>query len=422
MQALPDDASDLCKEAFNRLNRNCEVNEETGCCLWTGRTDQGKGVVKFKGTGYKVHRLAYQMYNNMEIKKKNIKDEKLIVGHVKCENLLCMCYGHLALLTYKEFGQIFKTTSSFKQGKLKMAKITEETAKNIIASARPKGHADHKTHAQIAKDNNTTEHTVCAILIGQNWQDLPRPSTLPAVKGDNKRERIVRLEDWDVKRMEEVWNRVKKLCIYDEEPNKFAKTPCFIWQRKNPMMRAFNRHQSPYIFALEFKNKKIKVEGEEVRHFCRRGRDLCCAPDHLRFGSKPENGEDKVTHAESKSFKLTHEQVDEIRYRYKNEKYSTQKSLALAFNVGESTIGNIVTYISWKKPKLTEGDIASSKREGYENESEEEISENSTNISNPNSNSSTQIEVEEDEESNDDIEVDEEISDPNDQGYISIDY
>lgn len=77
---------------------------------------------------------------------------------------------------------------------------------------------------------------------------------------------------------------------------------------------------------------------------------LCVNPDHLYAGTVRNNADDAIARDRIKGefngrAKLTNEQVVEIRERYANGEY--QEKLAAAYNVGQTTISEIVIGKKW---------------------------------------------------------------------------
>lgn len=90
-------------------------------------------------------------------------------------------------------------------------------------------------------------------------------------------------------------------------------------------------------------------EGKEAAHEC--GNALCCNKAHLSWKTHAENIADKVKHGTQMlgethhQAKLTESQVQEIR---KLRGKRTRLQLASDFDVGRSTVDNVLDYVTWR--------------------------------------------------------------------------
>lgn len=86
-------------------------------------------------------------------------------------------------------------------------------------------------------------------------------------------------------------------------------------------------------------------------HSCNRGGDGCCSPKHLRWATPAENVADAIADGvfpigeRNGASKLTRDDVLEIRKLSSNT--MSQYAIARKFNVGQQTIGKILTGKNW---------------------------------------------------------------------------
>ena len=95
-----------------------------------------------------------------------------------------------------------------------------------------------------------------------------------------------------------------------------------------------------HVLRCMVKYKRKRKDDEVTRHLC--NNKICFNPDHLEFGSSSENAIDAIENG-SKSAKLTHEKVREIR-----NSSDDRKELAKKYNVGATAICNVLNGKTWK--------------------------------------------------------------------------
>lgn len=142
---------------------------------------------------------------------------------------------------------------------------------------------------------------------------------------------------------EEAKIKLLKYSKLDQEvTSKFATTPCRIWQRGKDkdgygLVTIYGKETKSHVLMCEIKNQKHKPEGMVTRHLC--GNKLCCAEDHVDFGTYSENGIDAVIQGMIKC-SLNEDQVREVREECKT---TSMASLARKYNVSKSIIKDVVS-------------------------------------------------------------------------------
>jgi len=219
-------------------------------------------------------------------------------------------------------------------------KITEQQAKDIIASKKHKHDPEYKSQQRRADEFGVTIDTIGPIDQNLSWKYLDRPTLIVFPKPAFV---------WDEEKLAIAWERVQKQCVYNKTNNIHTNSPCLEWkgklQKGRPYIKVFEKKQAAYIFACEYKMKSLKPEGLETRHSC--DNRICCELGHLSFGTSLENAQDSIKHRSSKGFKTTDEQVQEIRRLYTETKL-TQKEIAEEMGIGRGRVHSIVNYKSWK--------------------------------------------------------------------------
>lgn len=218
------------------------------------------------------------------------------------------------------------------------ATITENKAKLIIASKKHKWDPTHLSQRQRAERLDVSLSILQAIDANRSWQYLRRPDIMifpkPAIV-------------WDEAHLAHAFQRVKQHCKYSTQNNQFVGSPCLEWEytliHRRPYIMVYGKSQPAYVFACEYASNMIKPEGLMTRHLC--NNRICCEPSHLKFGTAQENGHDLIMHGSSKGFKLTHNDVLDIRQLY--ERDMDVRALCTKYNVGYTCIFNIIHGNTW---------------------------------------------------------------------------
>ena len=145
-----------------------------------------------------------------------------------------------------------------------------------------------------------------------------------------------------------------------EKVDKKVKDEC--WEWKAGLVRGYgsfwnNRNEKAPRFSWELHNEKIPrgigYHGVCVLHKCDNRK--CVNPKHLYLGTAKDNMKDKLERNRANmpkgekhhNSKITEQVVKIIRELYKRPDL-TQRDLAKDFNLGQTTISNIVNKKRWK--------------------------------------------------------------------------
>lgn len=99
--------------------------------------------------------------------------------------------------------------------------------------------------------------------------------------------------------------------------------------------------------SYQFQYPDEDISNKVICHKC--DNTICCNPEHLFAGTQKDNIQDRISKGRSNyargenngATKLTNDQVNQIRFRYKSEKIS-QSKLSSEYGVGQDQISRIV--------------------------------------------------------------------------------
>lgn len=77
-----------------RIFSKITIDKKYGCWVWMGAKDKGYGVINFRGTNQKIHRLLYAVF----IQPLPDYDGVHILDHIVCNNPSCCNPNHVKLV------------------------------------------------------------------------------------------------------------------------------------------------------------------------------------------------------------------------------------------------------------------------------------------------------------------------------------
>lgn len=308
--------------------------------LQCGTDRKGYGLWSIAGKRYALQRVVIWLHGKWN----NVLDmpSDLHAAHL-CRNLTCINPKHYELVTRKvNMGHKVRDGTLIRGQNCHLAKMTENTAKAIIDSWRPKKHPEHLKIKDRAKKFGVSSTIVTQIDGRRRWNHLPHPNQRPLPnKKKVKTATEVHLSPEDCI---EIIKRLKDRSSVNSTLNEFTQTPCWVWKtvtKDRPAMnyKGIGRYAS--IFACHVSSGPKPFKDAQARHRC--GVSRCIRPDHLTWGSVIDNMADKRIHGTS-SNKLTISKAREIR-----NSTARAKDLAENYNVSRKTISDIRLNLTWRE-------------------------------------------------------------------------
>lgn len=289
---------------------------DVGCLLWDKCTNYGYGMINIDGSHRRVHVVALLLRDGIKTPPTGEDGKPLWVRH-KCANKNCCEVTHLEWGTPKQNGEDrIRDGTSNRGDKHRGAKISSETASAIKSSWKPRGHPEYLSQAQRAEKFGVTYSLVNSIDQEDAWAHLPRPTDKPPkVKTAVEAAKPTR-EDFDEADMNTLVGRIAAKVKITPSISKCPtiQTPCHIFTgtSNNGYGKITYRKVQllTHIVVCEHKMKMRTPDKLLVRHLC--GNSMCCAADHLAFGTQSENRVDAILHGDS-SFRFTVDDVRSIR-------------------------------------------------------------------------------------------------------------
>lgn len=300
-----------------RLNAGCTRSApaagfEVGCLLWNKYINpRGYGTLGVDRTNRFVHVIAMLLHDNITTPPTAPDGAPLIVRH-KCTNKHCCEVTHLEWGTHQENGGDRVRDNTNRAGEdHPLAQMTSETASAIKLSWRQRSAPDYLTQAQRAEKFGVTVHVVNNIDCGSSWAHLPGPPNKP-MKVASAKDRATRddlTEDIMATLLSRIQAKVDVTPGISKDPA--ITTPCHIFTGASIYgygnLKYKNTNFRTHVLVCEHKMKKRTPDNFVVRHRC--GNRLCCAADHLEFGTRTENWLDAIAHGDIEC-KFS---VDEVR-------------------------------------------------------------------------------------------------------------
>lgn len=288
---------------------------DVGCLIWNRCTSpEGYGIINVDRSSRFTHTIALLLHQGIQTPPKGPDGLPLMVRH-KCVNRHCCEPAHLEWGTAKENGEDrVRDGTSLAGENSPLAQMSTETASAIKMSWRPRGDPEYLTQAQRALKFGVRECVVNNIDVGGSWNHLPGPSNKP-VTAKAPKVKITR-DDLTEEIIKELISRIRKKVTVTPglSKDKSITSPCHIWTGSISQgygnMKYKNLGIRPHIIVCEHNKRERTPEGQVVRHIC--GRKDCVSPDHLTFGTRPDNWVDSVLHGDIKH-KFTIEDIRRIR-------------------------------------------------------------------------------------------------------------
>lgn len=350
LQRKPCDREIDWESVWERLLGNSK--KEDDCLMWQKlRQPTGYGKTELQGRTMSAHRVAYMVKLRGQIPEE-INGEKAVIRHL-CNKRACINPQHLQLGTSVEncADMVNNGTSSRGEANAK-AKISESLAREIKLSRFKPGERGYQTGQARASFYKVPLSIVKRIDSGSSWAHLPDRQGNTHLKRreiDNSRQRAWRKrkrdqgispEDFE-KAGEKLYSRVVKT-----DKNKKGGISGECWEFPGPRYNGYSsfsfqgKKKAGHIWSCEITAKRLRREGEVVRHLC--GNKCCVSPTHVRFGTCSENARDTLMHG-TRAAKLDPEKVREIR-----ASGLSAKELGKIYGVTACTISCVTSGRKWK--------------------------------------------------------------------------
>lgn len=349
------------KELWNELLKK-STRQENGCLFWTGTIIKGYGIKEIKGKNNAVHRLSYLINNDIDTLPNENETSNFIVRHL-CNNKLCFEPKHLALGSRIDNKQDEVDSGVALRGtKLHNTLIDEHKAKRIKWSKYEPGDEKYKTKYERSIMFEVSESLINSIDSGSSWSYIPDRDGGSKTKDLNE---VIRKRNRETRKaaMRKEWTRdmfaeaekilLERTTVTTYISTPYVSTPCRIWKGKPTKnnygtINIFGKKIQTHILAAEISRKTHKKDSEIARHLC--GNTLCCALDHVVFGTKSENSRDMLLHGTCHFSKLSEEEVREIRKTMNDG--MMKKDKAKKYNINVNTLRNIEKNKTWQHVKI----------------------------------------------------------------------
>lgn len=313
---------------------------ETGCLLWSKAKDNdGYGKGTFCSKTLQCHIAAMLVFLNVDAIPLTSDDKQQVVRH-KCRNRNCCEPSHLELGSSQDNFDDMKRDGTVRKGiNHGGCKISEEIARTIKLSWRPKDHFEWLSQTDRGKPYGVSQILVSKIDNGEAWAHLPGVEER-TYKGYQKIKGIDR-DSLTTIDYETILKKIHKSTI--DGKIIFNGSACREWQgrykRDYGLMQYKNTEFRTHVVACEAVAKQRTPKGMIVRHLCNNKK--CCNPSHLKFGTTSENSCDAFLNNHS-SAKLSVADVVAIR-----ASQNTLRILANHYGVQTRTIKSVISKSTW---------------------------------------------------------------------------
>lgn len=318
----------------------------------------GYGLISVRGKPHFAHTTSYAVSHNIfieDIPNINQDGESLCICHGHGCNRTCIEPSHLTLdtLSHNNYEDKIRDHTMSRGEKHPMSKITEDLARQIKHS---KG---EDTIVARSKRFGVPVSTTVGIDYGYSWAFIPnkngvitdnstrRLGATQRRRGNQKNKGTIMTPEIYAEAL--VTLRQKSIDSEKVHPN--VSTPCHLFQGK-----LYQGYGGISFKGISYKAHRLACEAKYghtcdekiVRHLC--DTPSCCNPEHLEFGTRRQNAIDASSY--NKSYKLTENQVKEIKTLFLTNTSLTRKEIAFKFGVSSRTIGRIYTGKIWSHVTL----------------------------------------------------------------------
>jgi hypothetical protein len=350
------------------------IDPVTSCWIWNKISDLNKpsdntvdnesedkvsyevyGEMSLSGEKFLAHRLSFLVHSDLkEIPLINENGERLVVRHSpSCSSTLCVNPAHLKLGTQSQNSYEDRIAAgTINRGEKNYnARITEETARAIKYSKKPKEHPEYKTQAERAALFETTLHTVRGIDEGSSWAHLDGSDNSEIRKRRREQRKRAIERAWTKEMYEEAVKIILDRCVESKTvKTPFVDTPCLLYtggldNKGYGRLSLYGREELVQVIMCAYAEGREKPDGLETLHRC--GVRNCARASHLWFSTHNNNMIDAILHG-SKAAKLTPTQIREIRL---NKDNLSRVELAKKYKVGACNISSIQKGRTWTHVK-----------------------------------------------------------------------
>jgi len=359
-----DDRDRVIKKIMSRIT----IDPNTTCWIWNKTSGNGEvsedkiyGAMRANGKMVLAHRLSFLAHSDLkEIPLVNENGEQLVVRHsASCSSTFCVNPAHLKLGTQSQncYQDRIEAGTINRGEKNHSTRITEEKARAIKDSKKPKGHPEYKTQKERAALFETTLHTVCSIDIGNSWSYLDGSDNSELRKKRREQKKRATERVWTKEMYEEAVKIILERCVESKTIKApFVDTPCLLYKggldtkgyldgNGYGKISLYGKEEFVHIIMCAYSEGRERPDDLETLHRC--GVRNCARASHLWFSTHSNNMIDAILHG-SNVAKLTPIQIKEIRL---NKDNLSRLELAKKYKVDARNISSIRKGKNWKHVK-----------------------------------------------------------------------